>query len=155
MPTPVCQLLYCTTVLFKVLRCEIKIFFSYFCLLGPFICVKIIINLFQYRTMCVCKSVMSNSVTPSTVALARLLCPWNSPGKNTRVGTHPLLQGNLPHPEIKPRFPALKMDSLQSELPGKPIQNYRTDSCLSWVPRLTLLDLYEQIGLTDLLMVQH
>ena len=105
--------------------------------------------------VCVCKSVMSNSVTPSTVALARLLCPWNSPGKNTRVGTHPLLQGNLPHPEIKPRFPALKMDSLQSELPGKPIQNYRTDSCLSWVPRLTLLDLYEQIGLTDLLMVQH
>ena len=24
---------------------------------------------------------------------ARLLCPWNSPGKNTRVGSHSLLQG--------------------------------------------------------------
>ena len=25
--------------------------------------------------------------------LARLLCPWNSPGKNTGVGSHPLFQG--------------------------------------------------------------
>ena len=25
--------------------------------------------------------------------LARLLCPWNSPGKNTRLGSHSLLQG--------------------------------------------------------------
>ena len=29
--------------------------------------------------------------TPWTVA-CRLLCPWNSPGKNTRVGSHSLLQ---------------------------------------------------------------
>ena len=27
----------------------------------------------------------------------RLLCPWNSPGKNTGLGSHSLLQGNLPH----------------------------------------------------------
>ena len=26
----------------------------------------------------------------------RLLCPWNSPGKNTRVGNHSLLQGIFP-----------------------------------------------------------
>ena len=31
-------------------------------------------------------------VTPWTVA-HRLLCPWNSPGKNTVVGCHALLQG--------------------------------------------------------------
>ena len=92
---------------------------------------------------------------PLTVALAGLLCPWNSPGKITRVGTHSLLQGNLPHPESKPGFPALKMDSLQSELPGKPTQNYSTDSPVSWVPRLTLLDVYEQTGLTDLLVEQN
>ena len=30
--------------------------------------------------------------TPRTVA-ARLLCPWDSPGKNTGVGCHALLQG--------------------------------------------------------------
>ena len=27
---------------------------------------------------------------------ARLLCPWHSPGKNTGVGGHSLLQGILP-----------------------------------------------------------
>ena len=37
----------------------------------------------------------------------------------TGVGCHSLLQGNLPDPGIKPRFPALQADSLPSE-PGKP-----------------------------------
>ena len=32
-------------------------------------------------------------VTPWTV-VARLLCPWDSPGKNTGVGSHFLLQGS-------------------------------------------------------------
>ena len=32
---------------------------------------------------------------PRTVA-ARLFCPWNSPGKNTREGSHFLLQGIFP-----------------------------------------------------------
>ena len=33
------------------------------------------------------------SVTPWTV-VTRLLCPWNSPGQNTGVGCHALLQGS-------------------------------------------------------------
>ena len=32
-------------------------------------------------------------VTPWTVAHQTLLCPWDSPGKNTGVGCHSLLQG--------------------------------------------------------------
>ena len=35
----------------------------------------------------------------------RLLCPWNFPGKNTRVGWHFLLQGNPPNPGIEPASP--------------------------------------------------
>ena len=31
----------------------------------------------------------------------RLLCPWNFPGKNTGLGCHFLLQGDLPDPGIK------------------------------------------------------
>ena len=31
------------------------------------------------------------------------LCPRNSPGKNTGVGHHSLLQGDLPDPGIEPR----------------------------------------------------
>ena len=49
---------------------------------------------------------------------ARLLCPLDSPGKNTGVGCHFLLQRN--HPGIEPGSPALKADLLPIELEGKP-----------------------------------
>ena len=45
-------------------------------------------------------------------------------GKNTGVGCHALLQGNLPNPGVKPRSPALQADSLLSEMPGKPTTQY-------------------------------
>ena len=38
-------------------------------------------------------SVMSDSLLPHGLWPVRLLCPRNSPGKNTRVGSHFLLQG--------------------------------------------------------------
>ena len=41
-------------------------------------------------------SVMSNSLRLHGLLPARLLCPCNSPGKNTAVGCHPLLQGVFP-----------------------------------------------------------
>ena len=46
--------------------------------------------------MCVCMlscSVMSDFLLPLGLQPTRLLCPWNSPGKNTGVGCHALLQG--------------------------------------------------------------
>ena len=36
---------------------------------------------------------MSDSLKPYGVYPARLLCPWDSPGKDTGVGHHVLLQG--------------------------------------------------------------
>ena len=36
---------------------------------------------------------MSDSVRPYGLQLARLLCPWDSPGKSTGVGCRALLQG--------------------------------------------------------------
>ena len=38
-------------------------------------------------------SVVSDSVRPQRWQPTRLFCPWDSPGKNTRVGCHFLLQG--------------------------------------------------------------
>ena len=43
-------------------------------------------------------------VTPWTVP-GRLLHPWNSPGQNTRVGSHSLLQGIFPTQGSNPGFP--------------------------------------------------
>ena len=41
-------------------------------------------------------SVMSDSMRRSRLSPARLLCPWHSPGKNTGVGCHVLLQAIFP-----------------------------------------------------------
>ena len=40
-------------------------------------------------------SVMSSSLQPHGLEPARLLCPWNSSGKDTGVGSHSLLQGTF------------------------------------------------------------
>ena len=60
-------------------------------------------------------------MTPWTIA-PTLLCPWDFPGKDTGVGSHSFLQGNLPYSGIEPRSPGLQADSLLSEPPGKPKQ---------------------------------
>ena len=46
--------------------------------------------------------------------------PGDSPGKNTGVDCHALLQGNLLSPGIKPRSLSLLAGSLPSEPQGKP-----------------------------------
>ena len=55
---------------------------------------------------------------------SRLLCPWDSPGKNTRLGCYSFLQKIFLtqglDPGIEPRSPAFQADSLPSEPPGKP-----------------------------------
>ena len=45
---------------------------------------------------CVSCSVVSDSLWHCGLKPARLLCPWNSPGKNSGVGCHSLLQGTFP-----------------------------------------------------------
>ena len=50
------------------------------------------------------RSVMSDSVPPRGLEPARLLCPWNPPGKNTGVGGHFLLQGLFPTQRSNPRL---------------------------------------------------
>ena len=40
--------------------------------------------------------VMSDTLQPRGLQPARLLCPWDSPGKNTGVGCHALPQGVFP-----------------------------------------------------------
>ena len=45
--------------------------------------------------------------------------PQNSPGQNTGIGSHSILQGNLPNPGTEPRSPTLQANSLPAEPPGK------------------------------------
>ena len=77
---------------------------------------------------------MSDSLQPHG-----LYSPWNSPGKNTGVGSLSLLQGGLPNPGIKPRSPALQADSLPAEPQGQP-RNTGVGS-LSFLQRIFLTHL--------------
>ena len=49
-------------------------------------------GILQYTHCCCIASVTSNSMRPSRRQLTRLLCPWDSPGKNAGVGCHFLLK---------------------------------------------------------------
>ena len=51
---------------------------------------KLKIEIPYLRVSC---SIVSNSLWPHRLQPTRLLCLWNSPGKNTRVGSHSFLQG--------------------------------------------------------------
>ena len=67
---------------------------------------------------CVC-SVVSDSANPWTVA-HRLLFLWKSPGKNTGVGCHALLQGILPTQGSNPCLLHWQADSLPVSYQGSP-----------------------------------
>ena len=51
---------------------------------------------------------VSDSLWPHELWSARLLCPWNSPGKNTDMGCHALIQGIFPTQGSNPSLPHCK-----------------------------------------------
>ena len=64
---------------------------------------------------------MSDSYDPVESSLPGSSVHGDFPGKNTGVGCHSLLQGNLPNPGTEPGSPVLQVDSLPTELRGKPL----------------------------------
>ena len=71
-------------------------------------------------------SVVSNCLQPYRLKPARLFCPWDSPGKNTGVGYHALLQGMFPTQGSNPRLLGLlhwQVGSLLLVPPRKPLMN--------------------------------
>ena len=74
------------------------------CMIYTYVYTHYIYNIYIYN-VCVCVYSVSRLVVSGSLRglyPARLLCPWNSPVKNTEVGSHFLLQGNLPYPGIEP-----------------------------------------------------
>ena len=67
--------------------------------------------LFQFVcTVCSAALVMSDSLLPYGLYPSRLLCLWDSPGKNTGLGCHVLLQGT----NLRDQPPGIKPQSLIS-----------------------------------------
>ena len=55
---------------------------------------------------------------PHGLQPTRLLCPCDSPGKNTGVGSLFFSPGDIPDRGIKPGSPSLQADSSPAELPA-------------------------------------
>ena len=67
--------------------------------------------------VCVSPSVVSDSLPPHGLGPTRLLCPWDSPGKNPGVGCHLLLQGIFPtQASLFPLCIEIILDSLSCPL---------------------------------------
>ena len=76
---------------------------------------------------------MSNSVWPRRWRPTRLLCPWDSPGKNTGVGCHFLLQYKKvkSESEVAQLCPTLS-DPMDCSLPGSSIHGIFQARVLGW-----------------------
>ena len=77
---------------------------------------------------------MSNSVRPHRRQPTRLLCPWDSPGKNIGVGCHFLLQcmKMKSESEIAQSCPTLS-DPMDCSLPGSSVHGIFQARVLEWV----------------------
>ena len=64
-------------------------------------------------------SVVSNSLRTHGLQPARLLCPWGFSRQEYWSGLPCPPPGDLPNPGIELKSPALQVDSLSAELPGK------------------------------------
>ena len=58
---------------------------------------------------------LQSALRPHELKPTKLLCPWNSPGRNTGVGSHSLLQRIFHDLGIETESPALQVVSLPSE----------------------------------------
>ena len=75
--------------------------------------------LWRQGSPCVSCPVVSDSLWPRGLQPAWLPHPWDSPGKNTRVGCHALLQGIFPTEGSNPGLLHCRRSLLSSE-PGNP-----------------------------------
>ena len=86
--------------------------------------------------VCSVASVAYDSVQPHGLQISRLLCPWDSPGKNTGVGCHALLQEIFPTQGSNLSLQGLLYwlaGSLPLVPPGKPSLQYRDNHLfLNW-----------------------
>ena len=76
------------------------------------------------------RSVLFDSMQPHELQPARLLCPWNSPGKSTGVGSHSLLQGIFPIQGSNPGLLHCRQILYHLNHQGSPKSLFKLHSCL-------------------------
>ena len=99
---------------------------------------------------------MSDSVRPHSRQPTRLLCPWDSPGKNTRVGCHFLLQFMEVKRESEVAQPCLTpSDSMDCSLPGSSAHGTLQARVLEWGAIAFSLILSKMNGVIHTMPMSH
>ena len=82
-------------------------------------------------------SVVSDSLQTHGLQLARLLCSWNSPGKNTGAGSHSILQGIVSTQEPNPAslVSCIARQTLPLVPPGNWVLHGSLKYSLLWIER--------------------
>ena len=95
---------------------------------------------------CCVASVVSNSVRPHRWQPTRLPCPWDSPGKNTGVGCHFLLQCMKvkSESEVAQLCPTLS-DPMDCSLPGSSVHGIFQARVLEWVANCYLINIQFEV----------
>ena len=88
----------------------------YFGIVQPFPKDSLSLLVIQLQPSC---SVMSDCLPPRKLQPARLLYPWDFPGKNIGVGCHFLYQGTFSTQGSNPSLLHWQANSLTTEPPGK------------------------------------
>ena len=90
---------------------------------------------------------MSNSVRPNRRQPTRLRLPWESPGKNTGVGCHFLLQCRKvkSESEVIQSCPTLR-DPMDCSLPGSPSKGFSRQEYWSGLPLPSPMETREMIN---------
>ena len=99
---------------------------------------------------------MSDSVQPHRRQPTRLRCPWDSPGKNTGVGCHFLLQcmKGKSESEVSQSCPTLS-DPMNCSLPGSSIHGFSRQEYWSGVPLPSPKALYSTPETTIILYISY
>ena len=105
-----------------------------YCILSLNYFIKHLININKmFIACCQVTSVVSDSVRPQRRQPTRLLCPWDSPGKNTGVGCHFLLQciKVKSESEVAQSCPT-HSDPMDCSLPGSSFHRILQAKVLEW-----------------------
>ena len=74
---------------------------------------------------CESHSIVSDSLGRYRLQLTSLLCPWNSPGRNTGVGSHSLIQRIFPTQGLNPGLPHHRQILYQLSPLGSPMEGVK------------------------------
>ena len=101
------------------------------------------------QCVCISLSVMSDSLRSHGLWPARLLCPWDFPGKNTEVGCHFLLQcmkvKSESESEVTQSCPTL-CDPVDCSPPGSSVHGLLQARILEWSCHTLLQGIFKTQG---------